>query len=142
MKFAFSTDFVKTESFLELCNVTSEYEFSGFEVCGIDEEKAAHEDSIFHSNMLSNSKRKLVNRHIGIAAVTYPEYVNGATDSEVIVKYVEAAASVGTNVVLKIENDDFAALSAVLTPAVKKAEFLGVMLLIETSGIYANTEKI
>ena len=142
MKFAFSTDFVKTESFLELCNVTAEYEFSGFEVCGIDEEKAAHEDSIFHSNMLSNSKRKLVNRHIGIAAVTYPEYVNGATDSEVIVKYVEAAASVGTNVVLKIENDDFAALSAVLTPAVKNAEFLGVMLLIETSGIYANTEKI
>ncbi len=142
MKFAFSTDFVKTESFLELCNTTSEYEFSGFEVCGIDEEKAAHEDSIFHSTMLSNSKRKLINRHIGIAAVSYPEYVNGATDSDVIMKYVERAAAVGTNVVLKIENDDFAALSAVLTPAIKKAEFLGVMLLVETKGIFANTEKI
>ena len=70
MKFAFSTDFVKTESFLELCNVTAEYEFSGFEVCGIDEEKAAHEDSIFHSNMLSNSKRIFQKQKIAYLIVT------------------------------------------------------------------------
>ncbi len=142
MKFAFSNKFVSADSFLELCNIASEYDFQGFEINDALAEKAAHHDSIFRSSMLSAAKRKLVNRHIGIAAVTYPEAVCGTTDSEKIEKYVDYASLCGTNVVISVGTDDFSSLSAVLTPAIKKAESAGVMLLIETSGIYAKTEKI
>ena len=142
MKFAFSNKFVNTDSFLELCNVAAEYGFQGFEVNDAVAEKREHHDSIFRSSMVSGAKRKLVNRHIGIAAISYPSAVNAASDSEELQKYVDYAAICGTNVVITVDTDDFAALHSVLTPVIKKAESTGVMLLIETSGIYAKTEKI
>ncbi len=142
MKFAFSNKFVKTDSFLELCNVVAEYGFSGFEVNDISAERREHHDSIFRSSMLSSAKRKLVNRHIGVATVTYPNAVDTDTEAAELEKYVDYAASVGTNVTLSVATDDFEALSRVLSPAIKRAEDFGVMLLIESSGIYAETEKI
>ena len=142
MKFSFSTRFVKTASFLELCNLTNEYEFSGFEAYDIEALKAAQEDSVFRSSCRAAAKRKLINRHIGISAVTFPESITADTNGEIIEKYVEYAAEVGTNVVLSVATDDYRSLSGVLVPAIKKAELLSVMLLIETNGIYAKTEKI
>ncbi len=142
MKFSFSTRFLKADSFLELCNITSEYGFSGFEVYDVESVKRDMQDSIFHSNMLSAAKRKLVNRHIGISAINFPKAVNCDTDGELIEKYIEYAAKIGTNVIISVETDDLRGLSAVLLPAIKKAELLSVMILIETAGIYSKTEKI
>ena len=51
MKLAFSNDCVQAKSFLELCNITSEYGFSGFEISDAKKEKAEHEDSIFHTSV-------------------------------------------------------------------------------------------
>ncbi len=142
MKFSFSTKYVATNSFLELCNITSDYGFSGFEAYDIDALKNCHRDGIFHSAFLSAAKRKLINRNINISCVTYPFEVDAATDGEQIEKYVEYAAEIGTNVVISVATDDYRALSGVLVPAIKKAELLSVMILIESSGIYASTEKI
>ena len=40
MKLAFSTKQVKTDSFLKLCNVATEYGFNGFEIASVEEIKA------------------------------------------------------------------------------------------------------
>ena len=143
MKFAFSTENIESASFLELCNKTAEYGFAGFEIFDAATLKASHEDSIFRSAMRAGAKRKLVNRHIGIATLKYPYAINAETVSDDIAAYVETAATVGApSVTVRLETCSDDALKAVLTPAVKKAETLGVLILIETVGEYAHTEKV
>lgn len=144
MKLSFSSRNVSASSFLELCNKTAEYGFSGFEIYDAAAEKTAHEDSIFHAGMTSSSRRKLVNRHIGISALTFPEKITADTEPERIVKYVEMAAMASVeNVILQMyqvpaQND----LLTVLMDAVKRAERLGVMLLLETVGELACTDRV
>ena len=92
MKLAFSTENVTARSFLEYCNITSRYGFQGFEVFDAYEEKKQHEDSIFHSATVAASKRKLVNRHIGISVLSFSERITRDTDGEKIKKTVEMVA--------------------------------------------------
>ena len=139
MKLSFSTRNVTAESFLELCDKTAEYGFQGFEIFDPCGEKAAHSDSIFHSYVTPGAKRKLVNRHIAICALTYPEPVCNTTAPEDLCKYVEWAATAGTeNVIVEVTADDPV---PVLKAAVAKAQNLGVMILLETTGELANTQK-
>ena len=143
MKLAFSTKNIGSSSFLELCNKTGEYGFSGFEVFDAKALKSAHKDSIFHSSMRAGAKRKLINRHIEIASVKYPDPITGETPADEVAAYVEKAATVGCpNVVLELAVGAGTDLSPVLADAVKKAEALGVFLLIETVGEYAHTENV
>ena len=71
MKFSFSTKNVKRSSFAEVCNVAKEYGFSAFEIYDAFEEKSSHADSIFSSATKAGSKRKLINRHISVSALTF-----------------------------------------------------------------------
>ena len=138
MKYVFSTKNVDVRSFAELCNVAKEYNFSGFEVYDAFAEKQAHTDSIFRSVSRVGSKRKLVNRHISVSALTFPTPVNGETSADDVVKYVDYAVRAGSeNVILSVDdNATISDLLKVLTPAVKNAETLGVNLLFQTVGVY------
>ena len=144
MKFAFSTKNVATASFLELCNKTLDYGFSGFEIYDINAEAAQHSDSIFKSLDAATAKRKLINRHINISAITFPDTVGEDTDPAILEKYVDKAALSGAeNVIVRLDdNISDKALEKVLSPALKMAEKLGVMLLIETVGRFANTQTM
>ncbi len=144
MKLAFSNVNVCAKSFLELCNIASDYGFSGIEISDALAEKREHEDSIFHSAVQAAAKRKLVNRHIGISVLVFPEKINKDTDGENIKKYVEMAASAGVaaitvsfDAVLESE-----ALKQMLAPAITVAERFDVSILIETEGPLANTKNV
>ena len=142
MKLSFSTQNVAAESFLALCDKTAEYGFQGFEIFNASQEKREHEDSIFHSFITPGAKRKLVNRHIEICALTYPEDVNTDTDPAQLESYVEQAALAGvSNVVIRMECVPDNILD-VLKPAVSKAQQMDVMILLETAGELANTPKV
>ncbi|MBE6986948.1 MAG: AMP-dependent synthetase [Ruminococcaceae bacterium] len=144
MKLSFSTRNVSAESFLTLCNKTAQYRFSGFEVYDAALEKAQHDDSIFHSAVAAGARRKLVNRHIAISALTYPAMITAGTAPEEIAEYVEmAAAANAENVILQFDAlPSFDELTAVLTPAVKRAEHFGIMLLLETMGELSHTARV
>ena len=144
MKYVFSTKDVKASSFLQLCNVAKEYNFSGFEVFDAFEEKTSHADSIFKSSARVGSKRKLVNRHISVSALTFPTPVNGETNQDDVIKYVDyAVRAASENVIFSIdEKVEICDLLRVLTPVVKNAETLGVNLLFQTTGKYSSTSKI
>ena len=123
MKFSFSDKLVKTKSFIELCNTVQYYAFDGVEISDVDAEISVHTDSIFRPSVTADAKRKLVNRHISIPAIVFPEIVDKNTDSTKIVKYVEYAALASVNgVVIKFEDlpaeDE---LKKVLTPAITVA---------------------
>lgn len=143
MKFAFSTKHVNGNSFLELCNTAADYGYDGFEIFNADEEKSSHFDSVFNASSSADSKRKLINRHIEVSAVSYPQNVTEKIDAEDLKKYVYYAATVNSGLVIRIENlPDLKDLYAVLSPAVKYAEELCVDLLIETYGDLSSTEKV
>ena len=144
MKFSFSDKFVKTASFIELCNAVQYYGFDGVEISNVDNERAEHTDSVFRSSYTADSKRKLVNRHITIPVITCPEKITANADSAVIVKYVEYAALASVSgvivEVIELPNDD--KLKEILTPAIRVAEQNGVSILIETCGPLVNTQKV
>ena len=141
MKLSFSTQNVEAASFQALCDKTASYGFQGFEVYDAALEKRIHDDSIFHSMITPGAKRKLVNRHIAICALTYPQDICSGMDPAKIVKYVERAAMAGVeNVVLRL-NDISRETVDVLLPAVRRAQERNVMLLLETVGVLANTPK-
>ena len=143
MKLAFSTKNVPAESYIRLCNLTAEYGFDGFEIFNPLAEREAHEDSILHMAMTAGAKRKLINRHIGVSVLTYPEAVTAETDPEAIKKCISLAARAGAiGAVIQVGRIEDEALKAVCAPAIQKAEERGVMLLIETVGAMAETKKV
>ena len=140
MKLSFSTRHVAADSFVALCDKTAQYGFQGFEVYDAVRERKAHGDSIFHSYLTPGAKRKLVNRHISLCALTYPQPLTNHTDPANLVHYVEQAAMVGSeNVIVSMtcvpEN-----IREILTPAALRAQELGVMVLLETSGALSSTK--
>lgn len=144
MKYVFSTKHVQSASFMELCNTVQNYHFSGFEVYDAFAMKRAHADSIFKSSQRAGARRKLVNRHIEVSAVTYPTPVDKNTDVEELSKLVDYATYANCeNVIVTLAGDaDEQTLKEKLTPAIKNAETSGVCILIETVGKYANTENV
>lgn len=141
MKFSFSTVNVPTASFLELCDKTAQYGFSGIEIFDAVGEKQQHDDSIFHSYITPGAKRKLVNRHISLCGLTFPQDLSADTDPNALLSYVEWAASAGcANVIVRISTV-FDTLPRVLAPAVARAQALGVWILLETVGALAHTQK-
>ncbi len=144
MKLAFSTKHVCATSFLSLCNKVTEYGFDGFEIYDAKAEKAQHKDSIFYSSNTSGAKRKLVNRHIGISAVAFPEKINLNLNSENANDYIDLCASCQIeNLVVSLDDSETTEnIVSVLSPLVKKAEKSGVIILIETSGLYAKTQNV
>ena len=144
MKFAFSTKNVPSESYIQLCNLTAEYGFDGFELYDPVTEKETHEDSILRSAVNASAKRKLMNRHIKIAFLTCAEELSESTDPALIAKCVELAvrASAG-GVILRFQSiPEETKLRRILAPAIADAEKNGVFLLLETWGKLADTQKM
>lgn len=144
MKISFSSRYVAGGSFLELCEKAQRYHYAGFEIYDAPAEKAAHYDSIFHTSLTASSRRKLINRHIDISAICHGAVLSGDTEPESLVRGVELASRAGVeNFIVRFDTlpaED--ALLAVLTPALRQAEELGVMILLETAGDLAHTGRV
>ena len=76
MKLSFSTADVVKGSFTSICDTALNYGFSGFEIYDIDADNVNGSDSIFNSIAAAGAKRKLVNRHITVSALYFPEEIN------------------------------------------------------------------
>ena len=93
MKIVFSTKNVSRPSFLDTCRFAYDYGFEGFEIYDALSERSAHHDSVLRQDRMADAKRKLINRHIAIAAVTYPEPITANTDPAALSYYIEKAVS-------------------------------------------------
>ena len=145
MKIVFSTKNVSRASFLDLCRYAYDYGFNGFEIYDAVKERGAHYDSILRRDRMADAKRKLVNRALAVAALRMPAPVESdETTSDLILKYVDMAASAGIeNVIVRVEKEtSFAALDEKLMLAVQRAEMVDVGILFETVGYLSNTENV
>ncbi|MBE6912178.1 MAG: AMP-dependent synthetase [Ruminococcaceae bacterium] len=145
MKLTFSTKNVNRSSFLELCRYAYDYGFSGFEIYDAVKERKQHYDSVLRSDRVADAKRKLLNRGLSVSAIVYPHSVDSeeATSDEIL-KYVNMADQAGVErVIIHIENKtDNDTLAQKLTAAIKRAEVVGVEILLETRGYLSATENV
>ena len=143
MNFSFQDKFICTESFIELCNKVQYYGFDGMEISNVLQEKSSHADSIFRSSITADAKRKLVNRHIAIAALNFPNKITESSTEELI-EYVDYAslANVGSVIVSFDQLPSEELLKKIFTPVLARAEENNVSILFETCGALANTEKV
>ncbi len=145
MKIVFSTKNVARASFLDTCRYAFDYGFEGFEIYDAIKERISHHDSILRRDRIADAKRKLVNRNLAVSALRMPDSIdNEKTTSDLVVKYVDMAASAGvTNVIVRIdETVSFGVLDEKLSEAIKKAENADINILFETVGALSNTEKV
>ncbi len=144
MKLAFSTKNVTANSFLEYCNITSQYCFHGFEIFDAFFDKKHFEDSLFHSATVNASKRKLVNRHIGVSVISISEKVNENTDAQMLKKTVEMASMAGIPAVCVSFENIFEEdkIKDIFAPAIEVAEKYNVSILVETDGVLSDTKKV
>ena len=144
MKLSFVDNMVQTSSFIELCNVAKSYSFDGVEIFDVKKEKSEHLDSIFRSAMTADAKRKLVNRHIAIPVVNYPEKISASTNVEIVNKYIDYAviASVQSVVIVLGDFINIEDIKGVLAPIIAYAESNNVSVLIETCGMFSKTERV
>ncbi len=145
MKIVFSTKNVSRSSFLDVCRFAYDYGFKGFEIYDAVKERSQHYDSILRRDRIADSKRKLVNRGIAVAALRMPFPVEyDETTSELISKYVTMAANSGVeNIIVRVEEKtSFDILKEKLGEAVKLAEKADVGILFETVGYLSQTENV
>ena len=145
MKLVFSTENVARPSFVDTCRLAYDYGFNGFEIYDAVGERRAHADSILRSDMVQESKRKLHNRNLSIAALAFPGWIDAENvKPEDITRYVELAAVADIEyVVVKSEKaSSYRELHGILQQALNKAAAYGISILIETCGAFSGTSAI
>ena len=144
MKLSFSDKMVGTASFIELCNVVQNYGFDGVEIFDAEKEKTEHTDSIFRASVTADAKRKLINRHIAIPAIDFPEKITKDTDSAKIIDVMELASLASVPGVIfefnELPKEEM--LTKIFSPVINYEESSGVSILFETTGPLVNTNKI
>ena len=144
MKISFSDKYVNTPSFIALCNFAEQYGFDGIEISDAINEKEIHQDSIFRSSVTADSKRKLINRKLAISALSYSKAIKSIDDVQVLSKYVEYASLAGVKDVIICFDELFSneKLKELVQPILNIAKEYGVSILLETSSVYSDTEKV
>ena len=145
MKIVFSTKNVSRASFLDLCRYAYDYGYAGFEIFDAVKERKHHHDSILRRELVSNAKRKLLNRGLSVSALRFPTPLeNEETTADSLTKYVDMASASGVGrIIVRIEEKtDMGILSEKLSPAIRRAEKTDVQILLETVGYLSDTENV
>ncbi len=145
MKIAFSTKNITHNSFLDICRMAYDYGFNGFEIFDAIDERTCHYDSVLRPDRSSDATRKLINRNLTVAALSYPHPIESeAATADAILKYVDMAATANVpSVIFRVEEKpSYDVLKEKLSTAIERAENTGVEILFETIGYLSNTENV
>lgn len=150
MKFSFSTKGWHDNNFEEFCAIAKDLKFDGIELHNIKNRLFTEKDGAFHDYTAAATVRKLYEQKLSLSCIDVVEDI--AKDNKSVLEETIACIEIAKN--LKIpyirlraeESDDFnkanSNVLSFLNKALKFAEESNVTLLIETAGLYANTEKL
>ncbi len=153
MKLCFSTDYWSGLSWAEYVALAKDMQFSGIEIHNIDKDVFKVEGAIFSGETLT-AYRSLAN--LGIVIPCIDTVFNMADGNAVednlkmLADYIAAAKSVRCPYIRlyakETDGESFDTLNGVviefLTKALAMAEKSGIVLLVETAGIYADTSRL
>ena len=150
MKFSFSTKGWHNYSFDDFCAIAKDLKFDGIELHNINNRLFTDKDGAFHDYTAAKTVRKLFEQKLTLACIDVVGDI--ATNSKEVLKETEKCIEIAKN--LKISfirlraetSEDFEKANQnvieFLEKALKIAEENDVTLLIETAGLYTNTEKL
>ncbi len=152
MKFSFLTKGWHNSTFEEFMSVAKELKFKGIELHNIHNRLFTDKDGAFHDYTAAATSRKLFEMKLSIPCIDTICNLADASKKAESVKEIEDCIHIASN--LKIpyiriyaseseytyeKNSNVAITIAEVLP---KAEEMGIALLMETSGIYADTSKL
>ena len=149
MKLSFSTKGWHNSSFEEFCDIAKDLKFKGIELHNIHNELFTSKDGAFHDYTAAATVRKLYEQKLTIPCIDTIYSATVAEEKEKSVEEIKACIEIASNlhipyVRLKARGNGSAeeqteimaeTINSVLPVACEK----GIILLVETSGIYADT---
>ncbi len=147
MKLAFSTKFHKDRGFDDFLKVADELRYQGIEIHDFRDPMFSGRTSPFNPDMASVTKRKLINEKKSIVCIN--SNCNAADTSEENFEKLRSAVSVASNinvsyVKVHVDGGDDAYDKAVefVGEAIKLGEKSNVIIVVETTGIFADTTRL
>ncbi|MBQ4119714.1 MAG: AMP-binding protein [Clostridia bacterium] len=148
MKLSFSTKGWHNSTFDDFCETAKDLKFQGIELHNIHNKLFTDKDGAFHDYAAAKTVRKLYEKKLSIPCIdTICNLADSNSESEIISeinKCIEIASNLHINYVrVKAygeENYDF--VSEVIKKVLPAAEQKNIVILVETSGIFANTTKL
>ena len=147
MKLAFSTKFHKDRSFDDFLRVADELKYQGIEIHDFRDPMFAGRTSAFNPDMASVTKRKLINEKKSIVCIN--SNCNAADTSDENFEKIRSAVSVASNinvpyVKVHVDGGDDAYDKAIefIGEAIKLGEKSNVIIVVETTGIFADTTRL
>lgn len=154
MKIAFSTLGCPDFTWNEIYSMAKDLGFNGIEVRGLGNEIRAVKAQPFKSENLTETKKKLLNLHLEIPCLSSGcclKFIDKETENvNEIVQYIELASRLGTPYIriladlepYVIDDVDDQLILGALQKLIPAAEAKGVTLLLETNGVYADTQRL
>ena len=151
MKLSFSTKGWHEPTFDQFCDAAQDLRFQGIELHNIYNRLFTDKDGAFHDYAAAATRRRLFEKGLGIPCIdTVVNAAEGPTDRAVeeITRCLEIAANLSIPCVrLKAAaTEDTAAavaqVSALVEQMLPVAQEQGVSLVIETSGLFADTARL
>ena len=150
MKFSFSTKGWHNYSFDDFCAIAKDLKFDGIELHNINNRLFTDKDGAFHDYTAAKTVRKLFEQKLTLACIDVVGDI--ATNSKEVLKETEKCIEIAKNLKISFirlraeSSEDFEKANQkvieFLEKALKIAEENDVTLLIETAGLYTNTEKL
>lgn len=147
MKLAFSTKFHKNKSLDEFLNMADELKYGGIEIHDFRDQMFSGRTSPFNPDMASSTKRKLINSKKSIVCIN--SNCNAADTSDENVEKMNSAIAVASNInvpyiKLYVEGGEDAYDKAIefIGKAIAEGEKHNVIVLVETTGIFADTTRL
>ena len=148
MKLSFSTKGWHNSSFDDFCDIAKELKFQGIELHNIHNRLFTDKDGAFHDYAAAKTVRKLYEKKLSIPCIdTICNIADKNSETETIAE-IEKCIEIASNLHIPYvrvkafgeENYDF--VRSVIAKVLPIAEQNSIVILAETSGIFANTKKL
>ena len=152
MKYSFLTKGWHNNTFDEFCAVAKDLKFKGIELHNIHNRLFTDKDGAFHDYTSAQTLRKLFEMELQIPCIdTICNLADGSKEAENI-KEIEDCINIASNLKIpyiriyasekEYTEEKNQNVANIITKVLPKAEEKNVCLLLETSGIYADTSKL
>ena len=148
MKLSFSTKGWHNSSFDDFCEIAKDLKFEGIELHNIHNRLFTDKDGAFHDYAAAKTVRKLYEKKLTIPCIdTVCNLADTSTEKESI-EEIEKCIEIASNLHIPYvrvkaygeENYDF--VREIVAKVLPVAEQSGIVILAETSGIFADTKKL
>jgi fatty-acyl-CoA synthase len=148
MKLSFSTKGWHNSSFDDFCDIAKDLKFEGIELHNIHNRLFTDKDGAFHDYAAAKTVRKLYEKKLSIPCIdTICNLADTEKESDCIAE-IEKCIEIASNLHIPYvrvkafgeENYDF--VRSVIAKVLPMAEQNGIVILAETSGLFADTKKL